>query len=209
MIIYLIENLINHKIYIGQTIRVLNKRFSQHKSDSKKLNKRSFSYLHNAMSKYGCENFKIHHIDSASSMEELNKLEIWFIDFFQSTNKEIGYNIAYGGNGKGKYSDESRRKMSDSHKGEKNNNYGKHFSDEHKEKISQAQRGEKGHNYGKIPYNKNKPMTDAQKKKISESNKGKNHPNYGKKLSIETKQKISKSLKNWFEKKNYKMVIYE
>jgi len=38
------------------------------------------------------------------------------------------------------FSKESRRKMSESHKGDKNYNYGKHFSDEHKQKISQSEK---------------------------------------------------------------------
>ena len=51
--IYKITNLVNSKIYIGQTIRSLKERFRQH------IYKQGCTYLHNAILKYGKENFKI------------------------------------------------------------------------------------------------------------------------------------------------------
>lgn len=62
-----------------------------------------------------------------------------------------------------KVSDETKKKMRDSHKGihngENNYWYGKHFSDEHKNKISKALSG--------------RMLSDEHKKHLSESRKGK------------------------------------
>lgn len=55
--IYRITNLVNNKIYIGQTIRDLKVRFKQH------CYKKGCTYLHNAILKYGKENFKIELIE--------------------------------------------------------------------------------------------------------------------------------------------------
>lgn len=48
--IYKIENLINHKIYIGQSINI-EKRFLVHKTSN------DGCYIHNAIQKYGIMNF--------------------------------------------------------------------------------------------------------------------------------------------------------
>ena len=54
--IYKIENTINNKVYIGQTVKTLSKRFSQHRNN---YDKPYFSQLslYQAFKKYGIENF--------------------------------------------------------------------------------------------------------------------------------------------------------
>lgn len=55
--IYKIENLITHKVYIGQSVNIYH-RWLAHKSNS--INKNSTQYnkhLYSAMRKYGIENF--------------------------------------------------------------------------------------------------------------------------------------------------------
>ncbi len=59
MIIYKITNIINNKIYIGKTEKSLNKRWSGHIAKSRK---NIISVLHNAILKYGKENFKIERV---------------------------------------------------------------------------------------------------------------------------------------------------
>ena len=54
------------------------------------------------------------------TQEEADALEIALIAILQSTDKELGYNIANGGNGVGTISQEMREKMSASRKGENN-----------------------------------------------------------------------------------------
>lgn len=60
--IYKITNNINGKVYIGQTIKTVEKRFRQHINNS---NKPYFSQiiLYKAMNKYGIENFSVEKIE--------------------------------------------------------------------------------------------------------------------------------------------------
>lgn len=54
-------------------------------------------HLLNSFKKYGFENFHFEEIDRTSTVEELNEREIYWINFYNSTNKLIGYNIMAGG----------------------------------------------------------------------------------------------------------------
>ena len=94
MIVYKITNQINDKVYIGQTIRSLSERWSQHLRDSEKLD----YPLYRAMSKYGKENFNIKAIYKTNNIEDLNKKEGELISTFKSTNRDFGYNVLSGGN---------------------------------------------------------------------------------------------------------------
>lgn len=96
MIIYKAVNNINNKIYIGQTVNTLEYRKNQHYRETKSI-KRKNTYFHNAIAKYGFENFTFIEIDSASSLDELNKKEQYWINYYNSTNKDIGYNLDSGG----------------------------------------------------------------------------------------------------------------
>jgi len=88
-IVYKITNLINNKIYIGQTTETLNQRFSRH--CGYQLN--DGTYLHKAMQKYGVENFTIEQIDAANNQQELDELEIYWINFYNSCDHDTGYNL--------------------------------------------------------------------------------------------------------------------
>jgi len=92
MIIYKATNLLNNKVYIGQTIRILELRKICHENskDSKML-------ICKAIQKHGKENFSWIQIDSASSKEELSSKEIFWIRTYMSTNRQFGYNITIGG----------------------------------------------------------------------------------------------------------------
>lgn len=94
MIIYKATNIINNKIYVGQTIKTLRKRSLEHKADSKR-NKYLFP---KAIKKYGFENFKWEVLERCSTQQELDIAEIKWINKLQSNSKQIGYNISKGGN---------------------------------------------------------------------------------------------------------------
>lgn len=116
MIIYKATNKINGMSYIGQTIYSLNNRISRHKCDS--LNNRDNMYFHRAIRKYGIDNFDWDIIDKADNIDELNRLEIYYIGWYDTYNN--GYNLTLGGksNVGYKHSEESKRKNSESNKGQ-------------------------------------------------------------------------------------------
>lgn len=177
MIIYKITNKINGKIYIGQTRQSIDIRFSCHCKKSTAT--KGVSLIANSIQKYGRDNFTIIKIDEAYSLPELNEKETYWINFYNSTNKTIGYNLMSGGRNsshsqesKDKISKansnpspETRKRKSDSHKGKpahKNSiaalvraTKGIPQSDEHKQKRSLALKG--------------KPRSEETRRKISES----------------------------------------
>ena len=88
--IYKITNLINNKIYIGQTIHSLKHRFNQHS------NRSGCTKLYNAIIKYGKENFIIEEIEKVPQ-NNLDEREVYWINYYDSTNRKVGYNILKGG----------------------------------------------------------------------------------------------------------------
>ncbi len=96
--IYVIINNINNKIYVGQTNN-FEKRYSKYKSmnTKRKLNGRENRPINLAIQKYGWINFEMFQIQYCNSRDELNIVEPYWIDFFNSTNNNIGYNLEKGG----------------------------------------------------------------------------------------------------------------
>lgn len=88
MYIYKITNLINGKIYIGQSIRDIHQRFSRHINDA--LNNKLDTHFARAIRKYGENNFVIELIDSAETQDELNQKEQYWIRYYDSIRH--GYN---------------------------------------------------------------------------------------------------------------------
>ncbi len=92
MIIYKATNKINGKIYIGQTVQPLHKRWKDHCRGDKQPE----GYLHRAIVKYGAESFTIEQIDSAETLEELNIKEETYIKALNCLSPN-GYNLLPGG----------------------------------------------------------------------------------------------------------------
>lgn len=91
-IIYKVTNLINDKVYIGQTIQ----KVSQRKREHYKFSKKNYNYkFSNALRKYEKENFDWSIIEKDVCVKNLNKREIYYINFFNSFN--LGYNSTPGG----------------------------------------------------------------------------------------------------------------
>lgn len=90
-VIYKITNLINNKVYIGQTRQNYKDRFIQHKSHAR--TGLSNHKLANAFRKYGDKNFIIEPIEYCD-YDELNEREIYWIEYYNSI--EEGYNILLG-----------------------------------------------------------------------------------------------------------------
>lgn len=108
--IYCIENLLNHKKYIGQSVDIY-KRFYDHKRHLK-LNRHDNSYLQNEWNKHGSYNF-LFYIITQCTVEELDQLEIFYINKFNTLNRTYGYNLQSGGQLASHFpTDEIRQKLS-------------------------------------------------------------------------------------------------
>lgn len=104
--IYKITSPKNH-VYIGQSIDI-ERRFKVYKKLHCKLQKK----LYNCFLKYGVENHKFE-IVILCSEEELNDLEKYYINFFNSFNNDLGLNLKDSCTKKYKFSDEVKKKISD------------------------------------------------------------------------------------------------
>ena len=85
--IYLIENLLNHKKYVGQSNNP-NRRFIEHK------NHQNNYPIHNAIQKYGVNNFKLTILEK--NVENYNEREQYWIQYY-NTLVPNGYNLTIGG----------------------------------------------------------------------------------------------------------------
>lgn len=134
MLIYKSTNAINGMIYIGLTTI----------TDENYLG--SGKWFKNVVKKYGKENF-IRKIleDNITDFDYLREREIYWIKYYDAMNPLVGYNLTKGGEGiLGLiHSEESIKKMSESHKGIVPWNKGKTgiYSPETRKKISDARKG--------------------------------------------------------------------
>ncbi len=204
--IYSATNKVNHKVYIGQTIKALRIRKAQHKFHGTEGD----SYFHSAIQKNGIEVFQWNTLCTVTAetkllvKEHLDTAEQMFIQQFQSMDRTKGYNLTRGGGGVVgfKPTQESLQRMRDAHIGVKNPNYPKNrktrppMSEDTRAKMSQSKRGAKHHMFGKH-------HSEEARKKISKAGQGRYHTeeakkkigdaHRGKRLSEETKRKISES----------------
>lgn len=120
MFIYKLTNILNNKIYIGLTTETISERCRKRIAEAKYKESRN-SYILNAIRKHGSEVFKVEQLDTANTLEELQQKEIFYIQQYNSTDRNIGYNLTKGGEG----------------------NLGLKMSDETKEKIRQKRLGDK------------------------------------------------------------------
>jgi len=181
MIVYKIKNVVNGKIYIGQTIRELSDRIKSHFRQSKNSN----TLFSRAIRKYGINSFLWEQLCICSTKKNLSESETFYINLYKSNHRGYGYNLTSGGEGMGGLSpsEETRKKL-------RIVNIGKKHTDETKKKmsISQKIRHQKYVHplLGKSHPKRGKPITDDIKEKIRKSLTGR-------KLTTEHKAKISRS----------------
>jgi group I intron endonuclease len=101
------------KIYIGQSINII-KRWNKYK----RLSCKGQYHLYNSLIKYGVNNH-IFDVIKICLKEELNEIEIYYINQYNSKNRIFGLNLRDGGGSKGGHSKESKLKMSLAQKGRK------------------------------------------------------------------------------------------
>ena len=170
----------SEKSYIGQTIQTIEKRFQAHQYASKCV------AVRNAIKKYGWENVKKEWYEIPD--EDLNFYEEMLVALL-GTLSPGGYNLREGGGSTGKFSDESKQKISEA-------NLGRTHTEESKQKIGDARIG--------------KTLSEDTKQKMSKAKSGEKHPMYGKMLSEETKKKMSEAQtgeKHHASKKVYQYTI--
>lgn len=88
--IYKITNKVNGKSYIGQTRYTIEFRWRQHQ------HKKDNTYFHNAIHKYGIENFIVEQLEECD-IKNLDSREIFYIAKYNTF--QDGYNLTIGGNG--------------------------------------------------------------------------------------------------------------
>ena len=88
--IYKIENMIDHKVYIGQSVRV-EQRWKEHISYTHGPQYRNYP-LYNAMNKYGIDNFSFTVLEECEA-DQLYSREQYWIDYYNSTDLAKGYNL--------------------------------------------------------------------------------------------------------------------
>ncbi len=126
MIIYKATNKINGKSYIGQTIHTLNMRKNEHLKRSKY--KKYLTYFGKALQKYGESSFDWEVIDTAETQNELDEKASYWIEFYQCTDPQHGYNLKGGGE-KPYLTDTVKKKIGNAQKGSLNHMYGRRGKD--------------------------------------------------------------------------------
>ena len=97
--IYIIKNSINEKVYIGQTARTIEARWSQHKASALRGDTQGI-ILYNAIRKYGVNNFYVSLLEE-TEIENLNERERYWIKYYNSKTPN-GYNVREGGDDPGR-----------------------------------------------------------------------------------------------------------
>ena len=93
--VYIHKNLINGKVYIGQTCKTL-----QERSGLNGKNYKGCTRFYEDIEKYGWDNFEHKVLYDNLSCEEANKLERELIKQYKSLDLNYGYNVATGGGNK-------------------------------------------------------------------------------------------------------------
>lgn len=190
MYIYKTTNLINNKVYIGQSTKIINKDYFG-----------SGILITRSIQKYGKENFKLDILENdITDIDTLNEREKYWISHYKKILGVDCYNIHPGGNGHFNRIVSSIKKIKISTKlkllwSDKSSVYnsieyrtklknrpinirtGHTISSEHKKRISES--------------NKGKIVSEETKRKISFANSGVKNGNYGKTPSNEFKLKMS------------------
>lgn len=169
-IVYQHINKINDKIYIGITSRKPEERWG-----TKGSNYKSSPHFYSAIQKYGWDNFEHNILFKNLTKEQACIKEQELIKYYNSTNRDFGYNSTSGGE-VFTLNAEARRKKSLAMMGNKNG-LGHPCSEEKKVKISKAQKGRQLTNQHKekpsiAASQRHVPCSKEKREKLS-----KNYPN--------------------------------
>lgn len=146
-VVYKHTNKINGKIYIGITCRPVSKRWGAQGQCYK-----NNAHFYSAIQKYGWDNFEHEILFSDLSLTKASSKEQELVNFYVSYNPKFGYNGTKGGEFAIEFTEETKRKMSESRKG-------REITDEWRQHLSEAG---KGH----VPWNKGGRLTQEHKEKL-------------------------------------------
>lgn len=172
----------NGKRYIGQTCQEPEKRWREGEG----YKRVDTPHFYNAIQNYGWDNFKHVILCSCSSQENADFLEQWFIQKYDTTNRDRGYNLTKGGGGS------AGRKMSDKCKAAISASNSKEglWTDERRRKVSETLK--RKYASGEIT---RAPISEETREKQRIAHLGARNPNYGKPKSDETKRRMSAAQK--------------
>lgn len=195
--IYLLTNLVNQKNYVGQAQNCyMRMRQYLRGNDNQRV-------IGKALAKYGIDNFELTLLETYLPLEDLDGMEQYWMDYYQSYDLSIGYNVCKEAGttrgyhhteaDKAKMSEIARKRFAEHPEyckcGEDNPMYGRHPSEETRAKMSASRMGNqnaKGSTWR---------MSDEARAKISRAMKGKQNC-LGRKLSKETRDKIAEGNRN-------------
>lgn len=188
--VYQIENQVNGKRYIGSSANIQCRR-RQHLSRLRRA-LHSNPHLQRAFDKYGEDAFIFELLAQVAPVNLIEE-EQHFLDTMQPeynmmpvAGTRLGCHLSL----------ETRRKMSEARKGERNPNYGKPLSEATRRKLSEALSGERSPNYGKHhsaewrrkigEAQRGRIFSEEHRRKLAEAARGRH-------LSLETRSKLSEA----------------
>lgn len=207
--VYCLKNILNGKIYVGQSINIYRRLLQHHTLYDKDVKN---SHLYNAIKKYGTHNFDVTILEVVNDINVLNEIEAKWIKEFDSCNREHGYNNRIEHGDHYKHSIETKEKIRDARKGyimpdkHKANLEHTFYTKDHKLEdavlqkrniaIKKAWADGKFDNIihtansgsfkkGAVPHNKNKQWSDEHKAKLSKAHTGKKLSETHKKAIVE------------------------
>lgn len=166
--IYCIEDIAHHRKYIGQSVDILD-RWRRHISELN-LGYHHNDYLQKSWNKYGYDNFMFTILEECSETQ-LNDKERFYIEKYNTLDRNYGYNLKDGGQDHNRYADETKERIREAVKasyddpnrrliqrenalkqwsdpeikkkilGENNGMYGRHHTEESKRKMGQKKKG--------------------------------------------------------------------
>ena len=124
--VYLIRNLVNDKVYVGQTKNLASRKASHLYA----MRRGDCRPLYSAIRKHGVENFTFEVLEECTD-DVVNGREQHWVVYFDSFNLEKGYNLTSGGNQNFEHTPETIRKIREARARQ-------NITEEHRQHISEG-----------------------------------------------------------------------